>query len=271
MQALKFIIGCGLSVTALALGACAQSSTGATSVAQLPAPAQPPPARDVQAVVDPSGSVERTLFAQSVKALADAVRTLPHTVPARAESTGQPSVHVGVRAIDGEAYAPDGLLTEGQIEAIPAVAAVPDASDGDITPAVIAIGRQRKAARAAYASASAAATRLAAQITRLDPPVAGCSDVWGAVSAAAQSFTALDRRLIVVSDMAVHCRSNMAGSLGGAHVLIVHICRTAAVCDDQERYWQRALKDRGAANVEFVRFERMRERIRTYVQEVMGA
>ncbi len=253
------VLGCGLGGEGP--GEEATSSTVAAKVDKT----APPPERQVEIVLDPSGSVPRHYLTASLKALADAVRAIPKPLPPTGSSLARPAVSITVRAVAADSYSPTGRLLSGTVGGVPEIAALPDDADADLTAAAVEVAEQRRRAERAEVETEADAESLAGQIDSLDPPVTGCSDIAGAISASAQSFTSSDRRLVMVTDLAQHCSANAAGSLRGAQVQIVHICTAADRCRAQEALWRRRLTERGAAAVRFIRFENLYPTIRSLV------
>jgi hypothetical protein len=255
------VFGCGLGSEAP--GEEAASSAVAAKVNK----AAPPPERQVEAVLDPSGSVPRHYLTASLKALADAVRAIPKPLPPTGSSPARPAVAITVRAVATDSYSPAGRLLSGTVKEVPEIAALPDDANADLTGAVVEVAKQREKAERAEEEAEAEAEALADRITALDPPVTTCSDVVGAASASAQSFTSSDRRLVMVTDLSQshHCPANAAGTLRGVRVVTVHICTTAARCQAQEALWRRRLTDRGATSVRFTRFENLYPTMRSLV------
>jgi hypothetical protein len=231
-----------------------------------PQPAPLPPERQVIAIVDPSGSVPRPYLRESLAALANAVRSLPKPLPPTGSSPPQAALSISVRVVSGAAYSPAAQLLAGKVHAVPGVADLPDDVDADLTEAITAIGEQRQTATKSLAEARADAADLAQRISTLDPPVADESDIVGAVSAAAESFTSTDRRLVIAgSDLAQNGRANVAGSLRGVHVFIVHLCDDAARCQAQKATWRQRLSARGARSLRFARIENAFPSLRSFV------
>jgi hypothetical protein len=97
---------------------------------------------------------------------------------------------------------------------------------------------------------------LASDIRALSPPVSRCSDVHGAVAAAAESFELPTRRLLVVSDLRATCVANRGGRLDDVSVLVAHLCWNARACARARGSWGAYLRGRGA-HVQFVRLDRL--------------
>jgi hypothetical protein len=256
------LLGCGLGAEAPG-----EEGSASTPVAAKVKAGEPPPERQVEVVVDPSESVPRHYLGASLKALAAAVLAIPQPLPTSGPSPARPAVSITVRAVAPDSYSPTGRLLSGEIREVPEIAPLPEDPDADLTAAVVEVDKQRERAERAADETEAEAGALADQIAALDPPTTSCSDVAGAASAAAQSFTSEDRRLVMITDLdqSHHCPANVAGSLQGVRVAAIHICTDAARCQAQQAFWRRLLTNRGAASVQFVRIENMRPTLRSFV------
>jgi hypothetical protein len=222
-----------------------------------PETSPPPSPREVEVVVDPSQSVPRHYLRASLRALATAVREIPEPLPKDGASAWRQEVSITVRPVSADAYSPAARLVTGTIRAVPEISSLPEETDADLTAAAVEVGEQREAAEQALEGAVRDAEDLAAEIAALDPPVTGCSDVIGGISASAESFTGDDRRLVVISDLSQACDPNVGGSLEGTKILVVHICEEAARCYAQRAAWRERLGARGADPPRFVRVENL--------------
>jgi hypothetical protein len=262
LAAALILVGCG------PIPEDAGDGEGAAAAAPSQVAAAPLDVRELGLIVDPSASVPRADLIAALGAFADAVRGAPRPVPARDASPAQPVLRVRVRAISGRAYESAGELLAGEVPGVPPVDAIAAEVDpAEQTDLLVQDHVRRSRARDAYDVARREAAGLARRIERLRPPVARCSDVWGAVSAAAETLTASDRRLVVASDMSQHCPANRSGSLRGVRVLIVHVCFDAKSCGRQAAAARRELRRLGAAAVSYARPETMRAAIAAFVTE----
>jgi hypothetical protein len=231
------------------------------SVVTVPAPTQ------LQVVLDTSASVPPKYRLEALRAVADEIGTWPQPVPASGKSDVQPGLIVQVRGVSADSYAPESLLGTWNIRGIPAVAALPTTVTSDFTQRVLAYKHAHKAAADAYTKAVSESRRAAGALRRLRPKTTYVSEIEGAVSAAAQSFSPKgSHKLLVVSDLAQNRRPEIAGSLRGADVLIAHLCWKAATCLSQEGDWWKRLRSRGAVSVSFVRIERFRTAVATFLR-----
>jgi len=226
-----------------------------------------PAAVEIEAIFDGSSSVPKRYTRASIKAFASAVAAWPRPLPAGGGSRAQAPLNVLVRLVSGTSYSPESLAGTWRIRGVPGVQALPTRVTGDFTYRVIRYQRQRATATRAYRAARVEAQRAARAIAAIRPKRVFCSDIAGAVSAAAQSYsTSGPRLLFIASDFAQYCKAQIAGSLRRVDILAVHLCWQAGVCKAQERTWERRF---GAAHTtRFVRFERMNEALRRFLKEV---
>jgi len=247
--------GIGLAAVAcvVAVATCAAfAGVGRASVSVGGAPTE-----EVQLVLDTSASVPVEYSVQALRAIAVVVAGWPHPVPTDGASSGQSQLIVQVRGVSADSYGPASVFGTWKVEGIPAVEGLPSGVTPDFTQRVIAFKREHAAAVSAYRRAVSDASRAAAQLRSLRPKTTYASEIEGAVSAAAQSFSPSGvRRLVIVSDLAQNRPPQIAGSLRGVSVLIAHICSNVSTCRRQEHTWFRTLRARDATSVDFVRVER---------------
>lgn len=256
------IAGCGVGGDA----AGEETASLAPAAAEVK-PDAPPPERQVEVIIDPSESVPRHYLSASLKALAAAVLAIPKPLPPTGSSPARPAVSITVRGVAADSYSPTGRLLSGTVREVPEIAPLPEDTDADLTAAVVEVAQQRERAERAAEKAEAEAQSLADRIAALDPPTSTCSDVAGGASAAAQSFTSADRRLVMATDFSQshHCPANVAGSLRGVRVAAIHICTLAARCRTQQEFWRELLTSRGATSIRFVRIENMAATLRSFI------
>lgn len=263
--ACAFLLGLGV----LGCGASPEAPSDATPVTvargSRSAPAPPPP-RAVGSVVDPTGSFGHDRFLATTRALASAVRRVPRPLM-RDGDPGQRAVALHVRSVVLGAYSPTGELAAGTIHAIPGIEPLKADANGDFTAGAVDQGEQQTAAAAALRQAKTDATTLADEIDQITVSRTKCSDIFGGISAAAESLTGEDRWLLVVSDLLQSCRRrNVAGSLAGVQVVVVHLCRDARVCAAQRHEFEERLGAMGATDPRFMRFEQFQEALRTVLE-----
>lgn len=211
----------------------------------------------LQVVLDTSASVPAAYRHQALQAIAGIVSRWPRPVAASGGTARQPSLLIQVRGVSGNSYAPEGVLGTWTIVGVPSVPALPKKVTADFTERVLAYKRAHASAVKACRHAVAGARLTAAALRSLRPKTTYASEIEGAVSAAAQSFSPSGiRRLLVVSDLAQNRPPQIAGSLRRVRVLIAHVCTTVSTCDKQQRTWTKAFRAREAAAVTFVRIER---------------
>jgi hypothetical protein len=203
---------------------------------------------------------------QALAAIAELVTGWPHPLPAIGGSPAQSGLLIQVRDVSADSYAPESLLGTWSVPSIPAVRGLPSDVTADFTQRVITYKREHAAAAAAYSRAVSDARRAALGLRGLRPKTTYASEIEGAVSAAAQSFSPSGvRRLVVVSDLAQNRPPQIAGDLRGVGVLLAHLCLKVSTCQNQERTWSRTLRARGAASVVFVRIERFATALAEFV------
>lgn len=225
------------------------------------------PPEQLQVVVDTSASVQMAYNLRALAAVAEVVDAWPRPLPTIGRSPPQFGLTIQVRGVSGVSYAPASVLGTWRVDGIPAVEALPSAVTPDFTQRVIAHKRERAAAEAAYKKSRAQAQRTATALRRLRPKTTYVSEIHGAVSAGAQSFSPRGvRKLLLVSDLEQNREPQIAGSLKGVDVLIVHLCRKAAKCESQQRAWGRELRGRGASEVAFIRIERLDLEVETFLR-----
>jgi hypothetical protein len=215
-------------------------------------------------IVDPTGS-DREYFDAGRDDLAAAIRGWPQLVAPAGSTRAEPQLRIAVREVGNASYSPGAQLLAGSIPAIPGVLPLPSHLSGDLTGRIEAINQERAARAAALKAVRADALSLSNQIEHLNPPLPSCSNVWGAVSAASQLFDSTDRRLLVISDLGQNCHTQMAGSLDGVKILVVHICSTASTCLQQQTVWRAGLASRGASSINFDRLEVAKQAIETFI------
>jgi hypothetical protein len=224
------------------------------------------PTEEAQVVLDTSASVAADYRLQALRAIALVAADWPRPVPASGASSSRPQLVVQVRGVSADSYDPASVLGAWVVEGIPAVEGLPSDVTADFTQRVIAFKREHTAAVSAYRRALTDARRAAAALRALRPKTTYASEIEGAVSAAAQSFSPSGiRRLVIVSDLAQNRPPQIAGSLRGVRVLIAHICSDVSTCQRQEHTWLRTLRARGAASVDFVRVERFPAAIASFL------
>ncbi len=224
------------------------------------------PTEEAQVVVDTSASVAAHYRLEALRSIAVVAADWPRPVPASGGSSSQPQLIVQVRGVSADSYDPGSVLGTWVIEGIPAVEGLPSDVTADFTQRVIAFKREHAAAVSAYRRALADARRAAAALRSLRPKTTYASEIEGAVSAAAQSFSPSGiRRLVIVSDLAQNRPPQIAGNLRGVRVLIAHLCSDVSTCQRQERTWLRTLRARGADSVNFVRVERFPAAIASFL------
>jgi hypothetical protein len=222
----------------------------------------------LQVVLDTSASVPARYRLEALSALADVVEAWPRPVPASGKSPTQPGLIVQVRGVSADSYSPENLLGTWNVEGIPGVLALPATVTSDFTERVLTYKNEHQAAAMSYKRAAVEARHAAAGLRRLRPQTTYASEIEGAVSAAAQSFSpGGSHKLLVVSDLAQNRPLEIAGTLSGDEVLIAHLCWRATACASQERVWRKRLHGLGAASVTFVRIERFPSAVATFVTE----
>lgn len=277
-------ISCALILLAVAAvaGGCAAGSSG--GLEQTPAAAQVTTAEEpagasmtkervasapkqLQVVIDTSASLPMTYNLRALDAIADVVKAWPKPLPPAGGSPPYGGLTIQVRGVSGVSYAPESVLGSWRVGGIPGVDVLPVAVTPDFTQRVIAHKRQRTAAQAAYKNSRTQAHRVAMALRRLRPKTTYVSEIHGAVSAAAQSFSPRGgRKLLLISDLEQNRAPQIAGSLKDVHMLIVHICRKAASCRSHQASWDRELRRRGVLTVAFIRIERLDAEIETFLR-----
>jgi len=239
--------GCGTS------GGSGDEVLTAVRPAEIVMPAE----REITTVVDPSQSFPREYLVESLRVLAGAVRALPVRLPPTGAFAGAAGVHFSLRSIGGDSYAPSAMELEARIPGVPAIADITTGANGDIDmQGAVNSSEQRRAATVAAQDARTVADDLAAKLEQLELPVTHCSDIQGAVSAAAETFgdsPGAGHLLIVISDFDQSCDVNVSGSLEGVDFLGVLVCDDAVVCQERQQAWGERLRD--ARSARFVRLE----------------
>lgn len=259
-------------LTALVIAACGdQSASEYSDVPTIkPAAIVVPPASETTFIVDPSNSFDLRDLQLGLDAVASALRAFPVDLPESGAFEGRPGLKVTLRTISGESYRPESLKVSGEVSSIPVIDELKiDGTDDEVIQSSINVEAQHKAAVAAVADARKELHRLADQVENLQLPRSGCSDVQGAISAAAESFRGDSRTLVVISDMDQHCQGNSSGSLAEVDVLIVLVCDDASACDARMREWEPHLSE--ARRVEFVRLENAAQAIHGFIAEGQGS
>lgn len=225
-----------------------------------PPPAEPPDTVSFTSCNDLSLSVPRRLFEGGLTSIAEIAEDWPKEPARNGASVPWPALDLQVRAIGADSYnveEPTALLMDGLIAGIPSVIEPGHPSEPNFVEWDQAYRRQLAIARGAYKRAARSALRIAQHLRSLDPPSQRRSQVWGCISAAAETMPHTGApKLAIWSDLKNNVHPQIAGSLRGIHILVIHLCDHARLCHRQRRAWGSRLKDRGATHVQFIRFDR---------------
>lgn len=244
---------------------------GAATSTTVPRPTSAPTPTHLGMCADFSSSVDPSFPRTALRALSDVVRRWPSAASTAsagpASATSSLDVYARVIVDSADSFGPQGEIANGSVPSVPSLVAAPTASahPQDLDGAMASWLTMQSAVNAMRKAAQGVALSLATLLREFSKPPSDGTDIWGCLSALAETLPTSGRRLLVlVTDLAQYGQPQRMGRLNGVRVLVVHICTRAETCQAQEDQWRVNLTAIGAASVRFVRPELARQEISSF-------